>query len=85
MAHLVLVRSGYEDHLHKLSDLKSCLLRIQKEEADTVDRKKATEICESLVDKDIARVSVMFNSNRYVRTTTTIRVTILDMISSFGN
>ena len=47
MAHLVLVRSGYEDHLHKLSDLKSCLVRIQREEADTVDRKKATEICES--------------------------------------
>ena len=44
-----------------------------------------TEICESLVDQDIARVSVMFNSNRYVRTTTTMRVTILDMISSFGN
>ena len=47
MAHLVLVRSDYEDHLHKLSDLRACLERIQREEADTVDRKKATEICES--------------------------------------
>ena len=42
------------------------------------------DICKSLVDQDIARVSVMFESKRYVRTTTNIRVTFLDMVSSFG-
>ena len=47
MAHLVLVRSGYEEHQHRLGDLRTCLLRIQREESDSVDRKKATEICQS--------------------------------------
>ena len=42
------------------------------------------DICESLVDQDIARVSVMFDSKRYVRTTTSIRVKFSDMVSSFG-
>ena len=42
------------------------------------------DVCKALVDQDIARVSVMFASNRYVRTTTNIRVTFLDMVSSFG-
>ena len=45
MAHLVLVRSGYDEHLHRLSDLKVCLQRIQKEEGDTIDKTKVDEIC----------------------------------------
>ena len=45
MAHLVLVRSGYDEHLHRLSDLKLCLQRIQKEEGDTIDKTKVNEIC----------------------------------------
>eukprot|EP00090_Calanus_glacialis_P001892 TRINITY_DN11412_c0_g1_i1.p1 TRINITY_DN11412_c0_g1~~TRINITY_DN11412_c0_g1_i1.p1 ORF type:complete len:663 (-),score=127.20 TRINITY_DN11412_c0_g1_i1:157-2145(-) len=45
MAHLVLVRSGYDEHLHRLSDLKVCLQRIQKEEGDTIDKTKVNEIC----------------------------------------
>ena len=47
MAHLVLVRSGYNDHLHRLSDLKNCLKRIQKEDGDSVDKTKALEICDA--------------------------------------
>ena len=47
MAHLVLVRSGYEEHQHRLGDLRTCLHRIQREESDSVDRKKATEICQA--------------------------------------
>jgi len=45
MAHLVLVRSGYDEHLHRLSDLKLCLQRIQKEDGDTIDKTKVNEIC----------------------------------------
>ena len=44
MAHLVLERSNYEEHQHRVGDLRPCLIRIQREEADTVDRKKAEEI-----------------------------------------
>lgn len=47
MAHLVLVRSGYDEHLHRLADLRACLHRIQKEEGDTIDKTKVTEICNS--------------------------------------
>jgi hypothetical protein len=47
MAHLVLVKSGYEQHLHRLADLRLCLHRIQKEEGDTIDKTKVFEICES--------------------------------------
>ena len=45
MAHLVLVRSGYDEHLHRLADLKMCLHRIQREEGDTIDKTKVAEIC----------------------------------------
>merc|ERR1712181_180340 len=45
MAHLVLVRSGYDEHLHRLADLKMCLHRIQREEGDTIDKTKVSEIC----------------------------------------
>ena len=47
MAHLVLIRSGYNEHLHRLQDLKTCLNRIQLEDGDTVDKTKANEICET--------------------------------------
>jgi len=47
MAHLVLARSGYDEHLHRLSDLKLCLQRIQKEEGDTIDKTKVNEICKA--------------------------------------
>jgi len=47
MAHLVLVKSGYDEHLHRLADLKVCLHRIQKEEGDTIDKTKVSEICDS--------------------------------------
>ena len=42
-------------------------------------------ICQALVDQDIAMVSVMFERKRFVRTKTNIRVTFLDMLSAFGN
>ena len=47
MAHLVLVRSGYDEHLHRLADLRQCLHRIQREEGDTIDKTKVSEICSS--------------------------------------
>jgi len=47
MAHLVLARSGYEEHLHRLGDLQVCLHRIQKEEGQSVDKIKVEEICKS--------------------------------------
>jgi len=47
MAHLVLVRSGYEEHLHRLDDLQLCLSRIQEEEGNGLDKLKAAEICKS--------------------------------------
>ena len=47
MAHLVLVRSGYDEHLHRLADLKMCLHRIQREEGDTIDKTKVSEICKA--------------------------------------
>ena len=47
MAHLVLIRSEYNEHLHRLQDLKTCLNRIQLEDGDTVDKTKANEICET--------------------------------------
>ena len=43
------------------------------------------DICESLVDQDIARVSVMFDSKRYVRTTTSIRIKFSDMFLTLNN
>jgi len=45
MAHLVLARSGYDEHLHRLADLKVCLQRISREEGDTIDKTKVNEIC----------------------------------------
>jgi len=47
MAHLVLIRSGYEEHQHRLSDLQLCLSRIQEEEGNGLDKQKAAEICSS--------------------------------------
>lgn len=47
MAQLVLDRSNYSEHLHRQSDLRTCLQRIQREETDSVDKKKANEICQS--------------------------------------
>ena len=47
MAHLVLVRSGYDEHLHRLTDLKTSLQRIQKEDSDSIDKTKANEICDT--------------------------------------
>merc|ERR550539_790317 len=47
MAHLVLVRSGYDEHLHRLTDLKMSLHRIQREEGDTIDKTKVSEICKA--------------------------------------
>merc|ERR1719397_918063 len=40
-------RSNYSEHLHRQSDLRTCLQRIQREETDSVDKKKANEICQS--------------------------------------
>ena len=45
MAHLVLVRSEYDDHQHRLTDLRHSLQRIQAEEEDTIDKTKVNEIC----------------------------------------
>jgi len=47
MAHLVLARSGYDDHLHRLNDLKVCLQRIEGEEGQSVEKLKVQEICSS--------------------------------------
>jgi hypothetical protein len=44
-------RSGYEEHLHRLADLQSCLQRIQNEEGGTggesEDKRKVHEICQT--------------------------------------
>ncbi len=42
-----LIRSGYEEHLHRLADLQSSLTRIQREEGESVDKTKVQEIVRS--------------------------------------
>jgi hypothetical protein len=41
------IRSGYEEHLHRLADLQSSLTRIQREEGESVDKTKVQEIVRS--------------------------------------
>ena len=42
------------------------------------------ETCKALLSKDVARVSIMFESNYYVLTKTNVRVTFFDKISALG-
>ena len=42
------------------------------------------ETCKALSSKDVARVSIMFESNYYVLTKTNVRVTFFDKISALG-
>ena len=42
------------------------------------------ETCIALLSQDIARVTIMFESNHYVLTNTNVRVTFFDQISALG-
>ena len=42
------------------------------------------ETCIALLSQDVARVSIMFESNYYVLTNTNVRVTFFDQISALG-
>ena len=42
------------------------------------------ETCKALISQDVARVSIMFESNYYVLTNTNVRVTFFDQISALG-
>ena len=41
-------------------------------------------VCKELVRNDMARVSVMFESKRYVKTSTDVKTTFVDSFSSIG-
>ena len=42
-------------------------------------------LCKELVMKDIAKVSISFESKKYVRTLTNVKTTFVDSLSSIGN
>ena len=42
-------------------------------------------LCKELVMNDIAKVSISFESKKYVRTLTNVKTTFVDSLSSIGN
>ena len=44
----------------------------------------AYSLCVKMIEKDAARVSVMFERKRYVKTTTNVKTTIVDALANVG-
>ena len=56
-----------------------------KERVELKDYMKSVEeTCKLLITKDLARVSIMFESEKYVLTKSNVRVTFVDRLSTFG-
>ena len=52
----------------------------------TLDSKMALqEFCKTLVEQDLAKVTIFFEKKNYVRTLTNLRVTFTDKLGTFGN
>ena len=65
----------------KMQEYKNVSLEV-KGRNDILDSVKET--CKAILSQDIARVSIMFESNYYVLTNTNVRVTFFDQISALG-
>ena len=83
------------DNLLKKGYMNSLVYRYQKvsewinsksnETLNVWDREKVKlELCKMLVEQHIAKVSVMFDRKKYVRTMTNLKVTFPDKLASFG-
>ena len=72
-----LVKNGYYDILyHK---------RYSSPKENITDLNDlAYSLCVKMIEKDAARVSVMFESKRYVKTKTNVKTTIVDFLANFG-
>ena len=68
----------YDKMLEKKSK-ENVSLEVKPEPLDSVK-----ETCIALLSQDIARVSIMFESNYYVLTNTNVRITFFDQISALG-
>ena len=55
-----------------------------KENVSLIKSIHVKETCKALLSQDIARVSIMYESNYYVLTNTNVRVTFFDQISALG-
>ena len=74
-----LVDYGYYDVLHH----KRHVMRNGHLNESIYDLK--LNLCKKLVMKDIAKVSISFESKKYVRTQTNVKTTFVDSLSSIGN